>query len=345
LNFLNLSSILLGPDVIGITTTIPVEIVCAAGRRPVDLNNLFITSPHPRDLISQAEALGFSRNICAWIKGIYSTVIQSGIQEVIVVTGGDCSNSIALGELLARRGVKVFTFEYPQDRNPERLWEQMDKLINRLGTTWDQVETTKAELDRIRAKLRRLDHLTWRENTVTGLENHLFLVASSDFNGDPQQYEQKLDHFLLTAEKRRPLTTKIRLGYLGVPPVFSGFYECFESLGARVVFNEVQRQFSMPFELGEMKGKMVDQYLSYTYPYGIDMRLLDIKRAIGERRLHGLVHYTQTFCHRQLYDMIIREEVGLPVLTLEGDQPGPIDARTAIRIETFLEMLQGSRRH
>ena len=32
----------------------------------------------------------------------------------------------------------------------------------------------------------------------------------------------------------------MRLGYLGVPPIFAGFYEFIESLGGRVVFNEVR---------------------------------------------------------------------------------------------------------
>jgi benzoyl-CoA reductase/2-hydroxyglutaryl-CoA dehydratase subunit BcrC/BadD/HgdB len=29
----------------------------------------------------------------------------------------------------------------------------------------------------------------------------------------------------------------------------------------------------------------------------------------------------------------------LPVMTLEGDKPAPLDARTGIRIESFLEMV------
>jgi len=90
-------------NTIGITATIPVEIIYAAGLKPVDLNNIFITSKNPKILLSQAEAAGFSHNICNWIKGIYATVLNSGIKTVIAVTGGDCSNTIALGELLHRR--------------------------------------------------------------------------------------------------------------------------------------------------------------------------------------------------------------------------------------------------
>ncbi len=39
-------------------------------------------------------------------------------------------------------------------------------------------------------------------------------------------------------------------------------------------------------------------------------------------------------------DVILRETLGLPVLTLEGDLPGPADARTQLRLESFVEMLK-----
>ena len=325
---------------IGITATVPVEIIFAAGLRPVDLNNLFITHENPNSLVSQAEAAGFSYNTCAWIKGIYSTVINNGINEVIAVTGGDCSNTIALGEVLGRKGVKVLSFEYPLNRNREVLRVQMDKLRKELGTTWDDIEKTKGLLDRIRAKLRRLDRLSWQENVVTGLENNLFLVSSSDFGGDPEKFEHDVDKFLSVAEKREPAKNEIRLGYLGVPPILNRFYEHIESLGARVVFNEVQRQFSMPFDHKDI----VDQYLEYTYPYDMDGRLSDIKKSVEERQLDGLIHYTQMFCYRQIYDIIIRNDLNIPILTLEGDRPGQIDGRTALRIETFVEMLKDRKR-
>ena len=215
---------------IGITATVPVEIIFAAGLRPVDLNNLFITHENPDSLVSQAEAAGFSYNTCAWIKGIYSTVINNGINEVIAVTGGDCSNTIALGEVLERKGVKVLSFEYPFNRNREALRVQMEKLRRDLGTTWDDIENAKQLLDRIRTKLRRLDRLSWQENVVTGLENNLFLVSSSDFGGDPEKFEQDVDKFLSVAERREPAKNEIRLGYLGVPPILSRFYEHIESL-------------------------------------------------------------------------------------------------------------------
>ncbi|MFH1351714.1 MAG: 2-hydroxyacyl-CoA dehydratase family protein [Pseudomonadota bacterium] len=331
-----------GPNsiLIGITSTIPVEIVLASGLKPVDLNNVFINSEKPEKLISQAEAAGFPHNICAWIKGIYATVMNQDLKAIIAVTGGDCSNTIALSEVLSRRGVEVIGFEYPLNRDKNLLMVQMEKLRNALSTSWDDIRRMKLRLDGIRAKLRELDRLTFEANVITGFENHLFLVNSSDFNSDPDLYEKRLDEFLMGARTRRPKGDEIRLGYLGVPPIFGQFYEYIESLGARIVFNETQRQFSMPYEIEDI----LELYLRYTYPYDIEGRIKDIKNAIHERKLDGLIHYTQTFCFRQIYDIILRESLPLPMLTLEGDRPGPIDSRTAIRIETFIHMLK-DRKH
>ncbi|MFC1825553.1 2-hydroxyacyl-CoA dehydratase family protein [Thermodesulfobacteriota bacterium] len=322
--------------VVGLTTTIPVEIVLAADLKPVDLNNVFINSERPEQLLRQAESIGFSHNSCAWIKGIYSTVIEHGVKNVIAVTGGDCSNTVALSELLVERGVNIINFDYPLNRDRDLLHAQMEKLRKGFSATWDSVKSTKSRLDRIREKLKELDRLTFEGNVVSGFENHLFLVTSSDFKSDPVVYETELDEFLRQAKKRSPVTRKIRLGYLGVPPIFGDFYDTVESLDARVVFNEVQRQFSMPYE----ENDIIELYSRYTYPYGIEGRVRDIMRAISERHLDGLIHYTQTFCYRQIYDIILRERLPLPILTLEGDRPGPLDGRTTLRIETFIEMLK-----
>lgn len=324
-------------NIVGLTSTIPVEIVLAAGLIPVDLNNLFITDINPEKLLKQAEADGFSHNICAWIKGIYSIVVNNGIKTVIAVTGGDCSNTVALSELLVRKGVRVITFDYPKVQDKKALKSQMDILCKELSTDWDKVLETKIRLDKIRRKLTELDRLTFEENIVKGVENHLFLVSSSDFKSDPEVFDHELNEFLNKVKKERgPVKDEIRVGYLGVPPVFSNFYETIESLGARVVFNETQRQFSMPF----YKKDIIDQYLRYTYPYEIQARIDDINEAIQERQLDGLIHYTQTFCFRQINDIILKESLPVPILTLEGDRPGDIDARTAIRLETFIEILR-----
>ena len=68
-----------------------------------------------------------------------------------------------------------------------------------------------------------------------------------------------------------------------------------------------------------------------------------INQEISRRNIHGVVHYVQSFCHRHIEDIIIREKVSVPVLTIEGEGPGLVDERTKIRIQAFVEMVERKR--
>ena len=320
---------------IGITTTIPVEVIYAAGCVPVDLNNVFITSPERTELVAQAEYQGYPRNACGWIKGIYSSALQGGYDAIIAVIEGDCSQTQAMIETLSDHGIDIVPFAFPYGRDRDVLRLQIEKLIERMGTSWEDTLAWKARLDLVRHKVHVLDELSWKRGTVSSLDNHYYHVCTSDFNGDPEAFGAEVDAKLEEARKSDDRFDGLRLGYLGIPPVFTDFYEYIESLGARVVFNEVQRQFSMPFNTDDI----VEQYALYTYPYDIFARIEDINREIKRRDLQGLIHYTQSFCFRQIQDLILRKHIDLPILTLEGDTPTDLDARTKVRIESFVEML------
>ncbi len=324
---------------IGLTTTIPVEVVYAAGCTPVDLNNIFITSDDPAALVAQAELEGYPRNACGWIKGIYSIAQAAGIDALIAVVEGDCSQTQAMVETLQEKGLEIIPFAFPYGRDRDLLRMQIDKLIARLGTSWEDSTEWKRKLDLVRHKAWKLDELTWTTDSVTSFENHYYQICCSDFNGSPVAFEGELDRRLsVRNEAGSPLATHhspLRLGYIGVPPIFTDFYEWIETLGARIVFNEVQRQFTMPFETDSL----VDQYSRYTYPYDVFARVEDIGVEVERRGIRGLIHYTQSFCFRQIQDLIIRKHINVPILTLEGDAPSKLDARTKVRIESFVEML------
>lgn len=325
-------------EAVGFTSSIPIEVVIAANQKPVDLNNVFINDSRNSDLVQLAESAGFPRNICGWIKGIYGVIQKCGIKRVIAVTEGDCSNTHALMEVLQMQGVEIIPFAYPYDRDKDFLKSQIEKLMDYFGVNWFAVQAAKKRLDEIRARVHRIDRLTWSEGLVTGLENHLYQVSTSDMNGNPDEYEITLDMFLNEVEERTPVKPGIRLGYIGVPPIYKDLYAFLESIGGRVVYNEIQREFSMPFDTSDL----VQQYLNYTYPYDVFSRVEDIKEQINIRKIEGIIHYTQAFCFRQIEDLILRKLIPLPILTLEGDKPAELDARSRVRIEAFLEML-GSR--
>jgi benzoyl-CoA reductase/2-hydroxyglutaryl-CoA dehydratase subunit BcrC/BadD/HgdB len=322
---------------VGITTTIPVEAVFAAGHTPVDLNNIFIASHDPQALVRRAEHDGYPHNVCSWVKGIYATVMEKRVQTVIAAVEGDCSQTQAMMETFEMHGIDVIPFAFPYGRDRDLLKMQIEKLAGRLGAKWEDVVDWKRRLDGIRRKIREVDELTWRDGKVSGIENHKWQISASDFWGDPDRFERELDEFLAQARSRKPLKQRIRLGYIGIPPIFADFYEFLVDKGASVVYNEVQRQFAMPLDTEDV----VEQYALYTYPYDIFGRIVDIKREIGRRDIRGLVHYTQSFCFRQIQDLILRKDVHIPMLTLEGESPGPLDGRTRVRIESFLEMLGG----
>ncbi|MFI5354307.1 MAG: 2-hydroxyacyl-CoA dehydratase family protein [Desulfobaccales bacterium] len=322
---------------VGFTTTIPVEVVLAAGLTPVDLNNLFIVDAGARARVAEAEAAGFPRTVCAWIKGIYAALQDHPeIRTVIVACQGDCSYTQALGEILQAQGQNVVHFKFPYPRNREQLAQEIHALMARLGATESEVARIQARLAPLRQKLQRLDRLTWETGQVSGEENFLYLISSSDFESDLEAYELKVANFLREAAGRPARDYPVRLGFAGIPPIFTDLWDYLEELGAGVVFHEFPRQFSMPWTGPDL----AEQYLHYTYPYDIFGRLADLEEAVRTRRLDGLVHYTQSFCFRQMFDQIIRERLNIPVLTIEGDRPSPLDSRTRMRLEAFVDVLR-----
>ena len=323
---------------VGLTTTIPVEVVLAANLIPVDLNNLFIADPLALARVSQAEAAGFPRTLCAWIKGIYAALLaHPEIEAVIAACQGDCSNTQALGEILAAEGIEVIHFKFPYPRNREQLAREINTLMARLGADPDGVARMQARLAPLRRQLRRLDRLTWETGQVHGRENFQWLISSSDFASDLAAYEPGLTAFLKEAAQR-PVAAdgRVRLGFAGIPPIFTDLWPYLEELGAAVVYHEFPRQFSMPYASPDL----VEQYLRYTYPYDIGGRLADLKEAVATRRLDGLVHYTQSFCFRQMFDQFLRDHLDVPLLTIEGDRPTPLDSRTRMRLEAFVDVLR-----
>ncbi|MCP4229220.1 MAG: 2-hydroxyacyl-CoA dehydratase [bacterium] len=324
---------------IGITTTLPIEAIFAAGAKPIDLNNVFISGESPGEAVFAAEKYGFPSTSCSWIKGIFTTVKEYGINRVIGVTGGDCSNTLALMETLAAEGVEVIPFEYPFDGDEIKLKNEMGLLCSRLGISPTDANSEYEKLYGVRADLAEIDRLTRETGQVTGAENFGILVAASDMGGDRVEFEKRVKNLLATARRRPKRNEGIRLGLVGVPPIFSdGLFATLVEMDADIVFNEVPRQFAM------IRGApdILSAYSRYTYPYGIKRRLEDVTAEAKRRELDGIIHYVQSFCYRAIEDILLRKGVNLPVLTLEGDKPAPLSAQIRLRIEVFVEMIRNN---
>lgn len=323
---------------IGITTTVPVECLIAAGLTPVDLNNLFISHPEPHRLVETAEKEGFPLNTCTWIKGIYGACLEYDIRDVICVTTGDCSNTEMLMEVLKLKGINTIPFAYPDEPDVRAMSRTLEKLSSCLGTTVEAAEKVRSRLHEPRRLALELDRMSWQENTVTGFENHIWLVSTSDFNQDYVKYTRDLAAFRSEAASRKAFSpARLRLAYIGVPPVFARqLYDYTEEFGARVVYNETQRQFAMP----KPGTSLAEQYSNYTYPYSIERRIEDISAQLSLRRIDGIIHYVQSFCHRAIGDIVFKARLGLPILTLEGGGDYSLNQHLKTRLEAFIDMLE-----
>jgi len=322
---------------IGLTTTVPLEVLIAAGYTPVDLNNIFITSRDYTKYIDIAERDGFPRSLCTWIKGIYGVCMQNDIKEIVGVVEGECSNTKALIEVLELRGIKVYPFSFPHSHKLEDVENEINKFMNVFNVTLKEVEVVRKRLNKIRALSKEIDELTYINNKATGFENHLYQVSSSDFNGDIDAFEVDLKKFICDIKNRNPINKKLRLGYIGVPPMTCDIYEFVEELNASFVYNEVQREFAFPRY--NKARDIYKQYYDYTYPYDTEFRIKELQKQIDARKLDGIIHYTQAFCYRAVADIVLKEKLDIPILNIEGDKLNTLDARTKLRLEAFVDML------
>ncbi|NFI06798.1 2-hydroxyacyl-CoA dehydratase [Clostridium botulinum] len=322
---------------IGLTTTVPVEVIVAAGYTPVDLNNMFITSENYLKYIDIAERDGFPKSLCAWIKGIYGACLENNIKEIVGVMEGDCSNTKALIEVFKLRGIKIYPFSFPHSHSLKDVEIEIRKFMDIFNVNEDKVEQVRKRLNRVRKLAKKIDEMTYIDNKVNGFENHLYQVSSSDFNGNIDEFEEHLKKVIEGMEKREPINKKLRLGYIGVPPMTGDIYEFSEKFNAHFVYNEVQREFAFP--RGIEAANIFEQYYNYTYPYDNEFRIKELKKQIEKRKIDAIIHYTQAFCHRAVEDIVLKEELNIPMLNIEGDKLNILDARTKLRLEAFLDML------
>ncbi|MGM0502694.1 MAG: 2-hydroxyacyl-CoA dehydratase family protein, partial [Bacillota bacterium] len=303
---------------IGITTTIPVEVLFAAGYQPTDLNNLFITADDYAQYIELAEKDGFPKSSCAWIKGMYGACLENNINQVVSVVEGDCSDTEALNEVLQAQGLTTYPFAYPYQHDLKSVTAAIDDFRALFDVSLAEIEEVRSDLNQVRDLAVEIDRLTWRENKATGFENHLYQINCSDFTGDIEGYTEDLKEKITEIKAREPLETDLRLGYIGVPPMTADIYEYVTDFSARIVYNEVQREFTFPRWRNAVN--IYEQYLDYTYPYNLEFRLAEIKKEITKRDLDGIIHYTQAFCHREIEDIVVKDRLELPILTIRGDK-------------------------
>ncbi len=307
------------------------------GYIPVDLNNLFVSEAESYEVVLEAERAGFPQNSCAWVKGLYATAYRHGFKKVAVVREGDCSQNIALEDVWRHEGMQTQTFSYPYQRTREAFARELKAFAAHFQAAESEIDAWKERLDAVRSIARSIDRIAVETLAVSSLELFLSQLNLTDFMGDVARVEAYQLELLQQVECRKAVSGLPRLGVLGVPTILSDLSEVIDELGARVVYHEIPYEFAMLKSIGR---SMADTYLNYTYPYSAEFRLEAIAEEVVGRRLDGIIHYTQSFCHRQIHDLLMRRRFNIPILTIEGDRPTAVDGRTLTRIEAFIEQLR-----
>ncbi|MCK5772435.1 MAG: 2-hydroxyacyl-CoA dehydratase, partial [Thermoplasmata archaeon] len=264
---------------IGITTTVPIEPFLASGNEVVDLNNLFIGERDPSTVVEEAQVIGYPRNICSWIKGLYAKSLE--MDGVVGVVHGDCSNTESLLDTLRLKDVSVHPFSYPSGRERNLLVGEIESLCSYLGTTIEDASLKAERVEGLRSLARKVDELRWKKLNVSADDAFRCQLSTSDFDSNPERWERWVEGIISDAGGRDEGGP--RLAMIGVPPIITDLISTVEGLGGRLIFFETARQFTMPFTDGDW----IDRYLEYTYPYSIQGRIDDIIEQIRMRKVDG----------------------------------------------------------
>jgi benzoyl-CoA reductase/2-hydroxyglutaryl-CoA dehydratase subunit BcrC/BadD/HgdB len=307
-------------DTVGITALVPPELIFACGKLPCDVNNFV-----PKSNLQPSDKL------CAWT-AIWRDLIlnaQLPIDSLVVVAGGDCHNALVDGEKIEMSGIPSLYFFYPFEKDVDYLFNQLERLTDFLGGIKDPNVFEK--IGSLKQKILDLDRL--RVNgKVSGELAFKIMVSCSDFKGDINLFEN-----ILRDVKEEHVEYAHRIALLGVPPINLDFHKLLASFGFHVVYDE------LPYEFARLSGNNLEElarsYVDYTFARNIEFRVKFLKKELKNRKLDGIIHYTQFACHHLLEDDILKKNLKYPFLTIQGDLPGKTSRQAKLRLEAFSEML------
>lgn len=256
---------------------------------------------------------------------------QLSLDYLVVVAGGDCHNALVDGQKVALKGLRTFYLFYPFEDDPNYLKGQFDKLSNFLGGIQDpelfervnRIKKTALNLDKRRV-----------EGKISPAKAFGVMVSLSDLRGDLTLFEKILEDV-----KDLNVDYTNRVALVGILPIYYDFHDVLGSLGLHAVYDE------LPYEFARLSGNNINElasnYCNYTFARDLKFRLNFLKKELKKRKVDGIIHYTQYACHHLLEDDILRERLGYPFLTIQGDLPGETPKQALLRLEAFSEMLAG----
>jgi benzoyl-CoA reductase/2-hydroxyglutaryl-CoA dehydratase subunit BcrC/BadD/HgdB len=309
---------------IGITAIVPPEIIYSTYNIPIDMNNF----------VPQSNMIPKNK-LCAWTATWRDLTLQNkiNIDKLIVVAGGDCQNSLVDAEKLEiKKNILTHYFFY-QFGDKEHFRSEIKKLIGFVSNDGEIDGDIIEEVSAIKKLVKTVDKLCY-DDKINAIDAFSVAISASDFEGNLKKYKCKIEE---TLDKEDSINYQKRIAMIGVPPIFSDFYECLEKIGIHCVYNELAYEFIRMG--GKSINQIIDSYSTYTFANHIMHRIKIINKELKKRKIDGVIHYTQMACHHKLEDEIFREFIDYPMLTIEGDIPQKTPEQVKLRIEAFIELM------
>ncbi len=345
---------------------VPEEIIVAAGGIAVGLcGGADFSVPTAEQILP--------RNLCALIKSAFGFklgAICPYFQAADLIIGETtCDGKKKTWEILDEY-IPTYVMDLPNSRGPadRALWiSELKRFLNKVQevtgntVTPEKLAEATALINRKRAALQRLFELRKaRPAPISGLD--ALLVVQISFYDDPARFTQKTNELCDELEERvktgkgvAPANAK-RILYAGTPmPIpFWTIPALVEGTGAVMVAEE-SCTGSRLLAGGEtaISGDGIDSQLSAIADRQLqtncacftpnDARIEDILRMVREYEADGVIHFSLSFCQPYNLEGVrvqkALQDVGVPVLLLEGDYSEEQAGRLKTRIEAFIETL------
>ena len=316
-------------------------------------------------LCRRAEELGYCADLCSYVR-MGMALAQGGElprPDVLLCCDNICSGMVQWYEAMARTlrvPLLLLNFPYRQEESaPGRaayLLGQLEALIRRLeeltGRRWDPERFQEACRREERASLawqRVLDLAAARPSPLRSMEIFDYMPLMVTGRCRPET-EGRLLRLAEELSARKPEGEEYRIYWEGTPcwPVLGRVVAMLEQRRIRVVADPISHSLGFRCRDLESLARAYCQTINgLPLEEGVAMRL-ELCRRCGVDGV--LVHYNRScrpWCgHLQEVERRLREELGVPVVSFDGDQgdPGAFSpAQFETRLDTLAELMAARR--
>jgi benzoyl-CoA reductase/2-hydroxyglutaryl-CoA dehydratase subunit BcrC/BadD/HgdB len=330
----------------------PEEIIIAAGCQPVRLSG----SGEP---VRRADAY-LHANLCPYVRSVLDQALEGSYHLDGVVFVNSCDAMRRFHDVFRAYFKPQFSYimDMPRWEDPASLAQYASHLrelmialgehfgvIPSEGRLWEAISI----VNRTRALLQTL--YSYRRSdppTITGRESlHLVIEATKT---PKVEFNRRLEQRVTRAGTERHMARKPRLMVSGSIIDRPEIIDLIEETGSLVVedlctghryLHGLVKEKGDPFE------SVARRYLERvpcSRMTGVGRRLAYIRELIEEYRVEGVIYHVLKFCDQFQYDFpALREnleDLGTPVLYLEGDYTTGGLGQMKTRVQAFVEMLE-----